>query len=198
MSEVRISDKISYIEGYDEPLSADVGIVRDGDVTFVYDVGNGDRMLEAIPENINVVISHFHADHLGNIDKVKYTNLYVSNETYKHTRQGTIVNGGIKVGNVHIFELPSCHAKGCLGLEVDEKYAFVGDGTYSKRNSEGYVYNSQLLKAQIDVLKSLKAETLLLSHHKGLCKSKAEVLGELEKIYSMRTKDSHEILVPYD
>ena len=113
MKEIVIHDKISYIECSEEPLSADVGIIRDGKEVWLFDVGNDQRSIEGIPGQYHVVLSHFHQDHVGNLDKIGIKKLYVSKETQKHVNfPGEIVEKDIYVGNLHVFPLRSSHAKG--------------------------------------------------------------------------------------
>ena len=101
---------------------------------------------------------------------------------------------------IRIFLLAVCifspsHCKGCLGLEVDETYAFVGDALYSKARDGYYVFNAQLVKEEIAVLKGLKAPYLLVSHYKGLLRPRDEVIAELEALYRAWDKNSAEIKV---
>ena len=194
MKKIAINDKISYVECSEDPLSADIGIVRDGEEIWLYDVGNDIRNLEGLSGQYNVVLSHFHQDHVGSLEKIGIKKLYVSKETQKHVKPaGVIVEEDVFVGNLHIFPLRSSHAKGSLGLEVDETYAFVGDALYCKAKEGKYCYNAQLLREEIDKLKALKATYLLASHHPGLVRRKDEVIVELEEIYKMRVPNSPEI-----
>ena len=105
------------------------------------------------------------------------------------------VDKDISIGGLHIFPLPSSHCKGCLGLEVDETYAFVGDALYSKARDGYYVFNAQLVKEEIAVLKGLKAPYLLVSHYKGLIRPRDEAIAELEALYRSWDKSSAEIKV---
>ena len=132
MKENIINEKISYIECSDDPLSADIGIIRDGDAVWLYDVGSDERAISELTGNYNVVLSHFHQDHTGNIGKLNIKEAFVSPETIRHVQMGTVADKDIYIGNLHIFPLPSSHCKGCLGLEVDETYAFVDDALYIK------------------------------------------------------------------
>ena len=196
MNEIVIDDKISYIEATDHPLSADIGIIREADATWLYDVGNGSLSLKQIPTGVcNIVLSHFHSDHVGNIDAIHAGDIFVSKETRKHIAKGRIVDKELYMGNLHIFPLPSSHSLGSLGLEIDGKYAFVGDALYCKAKGFDYVYNAQLLRDEITVLRGLRAPFLLVSHFKGLVRPKEEVLEELEKIYQMREKSNPYIKV---
>lgn len=202
MKEIWINDKISCIEGSEFPLSGDIGIIREGNARWLYDVGNGEDKMAALSKSCNVVLSHFHPDHIGNIGRAAAKNIYLSKETYAHLPKEVlaascihIVTTPICIDNLYIFTLPSSHAKGCLGLEIDGMYAFVGDALYCKTKKDSCVYNAQLLQEEIKVLKKLSAEFLLVSHWKGLVRSKTEVLAELEAIYASRTKESHEIVM---
>ena len=183
-----IDDRISYIEATEDPLSADIGIIHCNGVMWLYDVGSDERRIASLQGEYNVVLSHFHQDHAGNFEKIGIRTLYVSKETYAHLRQGTIVSDEVCVGNLRIFPIPSSHAKGCLGLEVDGTYAFVGDALYGREKNGRYVYNAQLLKEEIEVLKKLRAPLLLVSHRKGLIRRKEEVIAELNEIYQRRVK----------
>ena len=193
---VSITDKIKYIESSNEPLSAEIGVIESNGEKWLFDVGNDKTKIEDLTETYNVVLSHFHLDHIGNLNNLKINKLYVSKYTYEHTNKGIIVEDNIYINNLHIFLVPSSHTKGCLGLEVDEEYAFLGDGIYSKSNDEFYIYNVQLLKEEIDLLKKLKANKLLVSHERGFILDKEVVLIMLEQIYALREKDNPLILVP--
>ena len=195
MKENIINEKISYIECSDDPLSADIGIIRDGDAVWLYDVGSDERAISELTGNYNVVLSHFHQDHTGNIGKLNIKEAFVSPETKRHVQMGTVADKDIYVGNLHIFPLPSSHCKGCLGLEVEETYAFVGDALYSKFRDGYYIFNAQLVKDAIAVLKKLKAPYLLVSHFKGLVRCRDEVIAELTELYKHRGKNSQEIKV---
>ncbi len=198
MGVVTINDRISYIEACDEPLSADIGVIRAEDGLWLYDVGCGAERVAGLTGSYSIVLSHFHADHTGNLDALRAEALYVSAETYRHVRRGTVIDADTWFGDMHVFPLPSSHARGCLGLEVAERWAFVGDGLYSKVRDGCWVYNAQQLQSEIKVLRALCAQDLLVSHFPGLVRGRDEVLEELEAIYAMRDKNFSEIVVPRD
>lgn len=195
MNEIAISDKISYIESTENPLSADIGIIRDNGIVWLYDVGNNEERLPRLDGSCNVVLSHFHQDHTGCIDRLNINRLYASGETSKRVGLGDVVSEDIIIGNIRIFPIPSSHCKGCLGLETDDGYAFVGDALYCKVRNDHFVYNAQLLKEEIEVLKKISAPFLLVSHHKGLVRGREEVISELKAIYEMRTPESPDIMI---
>lgn len=195
MEEIVINEKISYIKSSEDPLSADIGIVRDDGKIWLYDVGSDERKIQGLNQHYQVVISHFHQDHTGNMQRLSIDELYVSRESYKHMGTGTVVTDVVRQGTITIFPIPSSHCKGCLGMEIDGQYAFVGDALYSRNKGGYHSYNAQLLKAEIDVLKNIKAPYLLVSHFEGLIRSREEVIKELENIYRQREKNSSEIRV---
>lgn len=196
MKEIVINEKISYLEHTDDPLSADVGIIREGGEIWLFDVGNDVRNIDELTGKYNVVLSHFHQDHVGSLEKIGIQKLYVSKETQNHVKViGEIVEEDLFIGNLHIFPIRSSHSKGSLGLEVDETYAFVGDALYCKMKDGMPCYNAQLLYEEIRKLKSLKAQYLLASHHPGLVREKAEVIAELEEIYARRVQGSPDIFL---
>ena len=195
MNKIAINEKISYIPCSENPLSADIGIIREGKDTWLYDVGSAADRIRELTGSYHVVLSHFHQDHTGNLQWVNIRKLYVSRETQRHLGMGAVVDADIRIGRMHLFPLPSSHCKGCLGMEVDESYAFIGDALYSKFRDGCYVFNAQLVREEIAVLKKLKAPDLLVSHYAGMVRRREEVIAELEEVYSLRVGNSPEILV---
>lgn len=191
----QISDKISYIPATEDPLSADIGIIREGGQTWLYDVGDGAAAIDGLTGIFQVVLSHFHQDHTGNLQKLHIQNLYVSGETRRHIGMGTVVTGDLYFGALHLFPLPSSHCKGCLGLEVEGRYAFVGDALYCKTKNGAYTFSVQLVHDLLAVLKRLTAPDLLVSHFPGMVRPRAEVIAELEALYAMRQPGNNEILL---
>ena len=195
MYPITINDKISYIEATQDPLSADIGIIRAESGVWLFDVGNDADRIAGLIGEYNVVLSHFHQDHAGSIDRIRVKQLYMSKETYRHIGRGTVAESDVRIGGLHIFPIPSSHTTGSLGLEVDESYAFVGDALYSKVKDGFYIFNAQLLKDEIKVLSGIKAPYFLVSHFNGLIRGKDEVIEELKEIYCMRDKNDPEIRV---
>ena len=195
MNEIPINEKIGYLPGGEDPLSSDIGTIRDGGVTWLFDVGDGAARAEGLTGHYSIVLSHFHRDHTGNVDLFQTSSLFVSKQTYSHVHRGTVVTESFTAGNLRVFPLPSSHAKGCLGLEVDGTYAFVGDALFCRSKGGLYVYNAQLLKDEIAVLKALRAPYLLKSHQMGHVCKKEDAIAELEAIYALRKPDQTDIPV---
>lgn len=136
MAVIELEKNISYIEPTQNPLSANVVLIEGENNLWLYDVGNNPCVPQIISafntsnKKINVILSHFHADHIGNLDKISYSNVYQGRLTYKYTKTGEILENDLYFRdgnmNLHIFPLPSSHAKGSLALEINEKYCFWG------------------------------------------------------------------------
>lgn len=146
---VEVSERIEYIEGQENPISSEVVIVKGDNATWIYDVGTSDEAFDAISElildmdsgrDVNIVISHFHKDHMGNLDRIakipvtgKCVNLYVSSYTYERSKTGIIVDNDITIDDgvkIHIFKMPSTHSKGCLCMEAGGEVVCVGDAVF--------------------------------------------------------------------
>lgn len=205
MEPILITDCISYWKATENPLSADVGIIRGESSNWIFDVGNSEKAaadINALPGPKNIVLSHFHPDHSGNLGRISYDHLYQGAHTNKYTKAGgTFVKEDIFIRDgvrLHLFPLPSSHAKGSVGLEVNERYAFLGDGIYSTMKGGKAVYNAGLLLEQLKVLRSLKAQYFLLSHDENFVHDREEVLGQLEQIYRQRDPKSSYIFLGMD
>ena len=189
----KINGQTTFLPAAETPLSANVVFIQCGGETWIFDVGCSDEAAEKINSvegKKNIVLSHFHPDHTGNIERVSYDELYAGAFTCKRFKTGTTVNEHMFFeSGIHLFPLPSGHAKGSIGLEY-KNCAFLGDAVYSMKKNGRIAYNAELLKKEIAVLKSLDAERFFISHSEPFGKTKAEVVEELERIYMLF--DKHE------
>ena len=96
---------------------------------------------------------------------------------------------------IEIHPVPNSHAKGSLLMQVDGACIFIGDSLYSKVEGNYFVYNAQLLKEEIELLKRLPAAQIFSSHEERPVKAKTAVVRFLEQIYEKREKDSPYIYV---
>ncbi len=198
---IKIDDRITYWKATENPLSADIGVVEGDEYTWIFDVGCSEAAVacvQGLMKPKKVILSHFHQDHITNWSKVDYQTLYQGGHTLRYTRNGEIVSGSLELQDgvkIRLFELPCSHAKGTIGLEVNEKYAFLGDATYCTRKDGKPAYNANLLAEEIKVLRSLKADYFLLSHDKKFVRRKEVVLAQLEGIYAKRDAKSAYIFV---
>lgn len=194
----RITDRIAYLPASETPLSADVGIIQCDDEVWIFDVGSSDEaaaVANALEAPKNIVLSHFHPDHTGNIGRIAYDELYAGVFTCRRLGMGTEVTDHLYFRNgIHLFPLPSSHAKGCVALEYGG-YAFLGDATYSTIKENRVAYNAGVLKEMIAALKALRADWFLLSHSEPFAKPKAEVVAQLEEVYALRDRQEPYVFV---
>jgi len=199
------------------PLSADVYAIRGETAWWIFDVGACDEAADFIdglpceaavqsssaqPLKKNIVISHFHRDHAFNLSRVKFDNLYVGRETYRHCDETLRARNGVMVVEspmefddgmrVRVAPIPNSHAKGSLIMavcapEAADAYAFLGDSTYpTVGHGRPDSYNVQVLLEQIKFLRDYDARYFYMSHRRFIPKEKNSILQVLESYYAMR------------
>ena len=189
---IQLTPEISYLPSVENPLSSDVVFVKPegSDVTWIFDTGTSREsaeLINAVEGPKNIVISHFHPDHILNLLKVKYDKLYVTKYTKKYTRAGDIVDGEVAFPDgIKVYPIPSSHSKGSLVLEYKD-YAFLGDATYVRFRLNAREYNVQLLEQMIQKLEEIPSPNFCLSHDKSFVQPKESVLRIYKKILSRRT-----------
>lgn len=190
--------KIRIIKATNNPLSADVIIYEGQTGTWVYDVGRSDesyKLLQQLPAK-NIVISHFHPDHMANLDRLSYDNLYIGNNTFKYTKHGTVVDEILEVEeNIRIIPMPSSHAKGSLALQIGRECLLVGDGLYPQHKGYMRVYNVQHLRAQIELIEHMDVRWIGLSHRPRFFQEKGLILAYYKDIYNRRNKNEAFVVV---
>lgn len=201
---VQINENISYLPASRNPLSADVVFIRQKEVngesvTWIYDVGSCKEAADAINSvegKKNIVLSHFHPDHVLNLIRgLRYDNLYVSKYTKHYVRLGTVVEKDFTAKGkpeIKVIRFPSSHAKGCLAVLCGQ-YAFLGDGTYAKEKIGAHSYNAQFLKEEIDLLENLPCDFVCLSHDKNFIQKRTDLIELHKQIYA-RHKDKNPII----
>ena len=230
---VKLTDRIRYLQMSYEPLSADVVAVRGDSAWWIFDVGACDEAVDfinalprssessthldtseciknaTVPLKKNIVISHFHRDHLLNVVRhcngevsLDFDTLYVGSHASKVVgeiagHEKITVSSPLlfdDVVHIEILPIPNSHAKGSLALIADD-YVFLGDATYPMvGHGEPDVYNVQILEQQIKLLKSLNASRFCLSHKRGLVRDKTSVIQFLESVYARRQKNENYIV----
>ena len=235
---VKLTDRIHYLQMSNDPLSADVIAVRGDRAWWIFDVGACDdavQFINALPRipveeaaipvdengaNLaacnnaarlakNVVVSHFHRDHLLNVQRMcggeislDINALYVGAYTSKTFGEIEDVAKNVVMEplsfddcvQIRILPMPNSHAKGSLALVVDD-YVFLGDATYPMvGHGAPDVYNVQILGEQIKLLKSLTSTRFCLSHKRGLVRDKTSVIQFLESVYARRQKNENYIV----
>lgn len=197
---INLTPEISYLPSVESPISSDVVFIKPqgSDTTWIFDTGTCSEAAEfinAVEGKKNIVISHFHPDHILNLLKVKYDKLYVTKYTKKYTRAGEIVDGELLFPDgIKISQIPSSHSKGALILEYKD-YAFLGDATYCHFRLTAREYNVQLLEQMIKKMEEITAPNFCLSHDKGFVQPKESVLRIYRKILARRKNGSPTINV---
>ena len=160
----KINDYISYIPAEEVPISSDVGIIYGKKTTYLYDVGSTAGCLDflySLEGKMQIVISHFHADHTwwltrhkegesgmlpGDMlsltyEPVRYEKLFIGKETARYLPEGEVVTEPMVIEDetvtgeplkLEILPMPSSHSKGSLALVVNDEYIFMGDSTYCR------------------------------------------------------------------
>ena len=188
---IEINEYISYLESSENPLSARIYIIKGNEYNYIFDVGANKEAREIINniKNRKIIISHFHTDHMENL-KIFYNdidNLYIGDYTYKILGYGNVItklyeiNDGI---NIKIIPIPNSHAKGSLGMIINDKYLLIGDALDGNR----YGLNVTLLNDLIKVLKLYEFEYVLIGHRCDIL-NKNDVIKTLEYYYSKREKN---------
>ena len=232
---VKLNDRIQYLQVSYEPLSADVVTVRGDSAWWIFDAGACDMAVDfinalprisvnevaALLENSegavpaatqlkkNIVISHFHRDHLLNVVRhcngevtLDFDTLYVGSHASKvvgemSDREKVTVTSPLSFDDgvhIEILPIPNSHAKGSLVLVVDD-FVFLGDATYPMvGHGEPDMYNVQILELQIKMLKSLNASRFCLSHKRGLVRDRNSVIQFLESVLARRQKNENYIV----
>ena len=197
---INLTPEISYLPSVESPISSDVVFIKPqgSDTTWIFDTGTCSEAAEfinAVEGKKNIVISHFHPDHILNLLKVKYDKLYVTKYTKKYTRAGEIVDGELLFPDgIKISQIPSSHSKGALILEYKD-YTFLGDATYCHFRLTAREYNVQLLEQMIKKMEEITAPNFCLSHDKGFVQPKESVLRIYRKILARRKNGSPTINV---
>lgn len=188
-----ISERISYLPASENPLSAEVVFVHGDEYEWIFDVGNCDEAYESIQSikrRKNVVISHFHADHMGNISRIRYDNLYGGRYTCKKCGDGTVVSSTIEIVDgckITIFPIICSHAKGSVGMMINDETAFIGDATCGIVKNGVYMHNPDQLRELIKTLEKIPADKIFLSHRMKEAQNKEDVIKQLQAVQKTGT-----------
>ena len=176
-----ITERIKYLPATCDPLSADVYFIEGDKYCYIYDVGNDDNSLHHINEVKKekiVVLSHYHDDHVGNIDCINYRNLYVGKKTYETIGNGKLVedvitiNDGVKIEIIHCT---SPHTDGSLILNVDNEYTLIADLYFTRPPFD----RDKAIK-MIDILNNINTKCFVISHQEDeKIVSKEKLVAEL-------------------
>ena len=181
-----IGTKIKYLSATNDPLSADVYFIDGVEYCYIYDVGNNQASLNYINQVSKdkiIILSHYHKDHTGNIEGVRYRDLYVGKETYESIGKGTIVenmftiNDGTKIDVIHCI---SPHTDGSLIITVDNEYTLIADLYFTRPP-----FNKEKAIQMLDTLKGIDTKYFIISHQEDdKIVSKDKLLTELSDYFN--------------
>ena len=185
-----LCEYIKYIKSSNNPLSANVFIIKGNNHNYIFDVGANKLSRDIIKDIKNkiIIISHFHTDHMENMKYFNDNEIYIGDYTYKVLGYGNVVNDIFEINdgiNLKLIHIPNSHAKGSLCLIVNDEYLLIGDSLDGNRNG----LNVSLLYDEIKLLKSLNYKYILTSHD-DVIYNKDEVIKNLEYYYSKREKNN--------
>jgi len=165
---IKVNEHLYYVEGLKNEPTPKICLVVGNKSSMLIDVGNKVEQIDSLNKGIEdnklpgikyVVITHFHDDHLHNINLFKDKEIIVSKQTAKYvkfTSQLFIEKTTIDLGNylVTIDNLPNSHAKGSLLVYLNQdKIMLIGDALCGKITADSYTINRSLtyeLKKRIE------------------------------------------------
>lgn len=171
------------IPASENPLSADVAIIKDNGIAYIFDVGESNETYEyinSIKEKKVVILSHFHRDHSFNLSRLNVGEIYGGKETIKHTKRGVIVKEETQLSDgIRLIPIPSSHCKGCLGL-LYKDFLLVGDALYPGIEKDQEKFNPQILDNTIKTLEKLDFKYFCISHRKMYVNNKEAIMRWLK------------------
>ena len=181
----KITDYITYLPASPDPLSADVYFIEGDANCYVFDVGNNEDALQAISatkkEKI-VILSHYHKDHTGNIDKLTYKELYVGDLTLETIQKGMVITDEVVIRDgveLMIQHCPSPHTKGSLIVTVNKEYTLIADLYFTRVG-----YDKELADEMLKKLETLDTKHFVVSHQQGEnVFEKQKLIAELKEYF---------------
>lgn len=172
---IKINDEISYLDASEDPISSNVVFIKpkNSQTTWIFDVGLTSlaaQEINAIQGKKIVVISHFHPDHLFNINRISYDELYLSAHSFKYAKKGIVV----KNKEFSVDSEDSLFAENTRVAPEDarltENFFVVPEDARLTENQLAQAANSQLTEnqlAQAAENPKIKIMELPSSHAKG-------------------------------
>lgn len=165
---IMIAENIRYIPATNDPLSADVYFIEGDSHCYIYDVGNNEdslRHINGVPKDKTIILSHYHKDHTGNIDRTDYQTLYVGKKTYETISKGSIIEDVLTIHDgvkIEIIHCTSPHTEGSLIINVDNTYTFIADLYFTRPPFE-----SEKAMKMIQSLRNIDTKFFVVSHQEN-------------------------------
>lgn len=160
-----LTEKIKYLPAVDNPLSADVFFVEGDKRCYIYDVGNNEdslRHINQVNKEKTIILSHYHRDHIGNIDDIEYCDLYVGRETYHATGKGIIVEDSVSIQDgvkIEIIHCISPHTDGSLIVNIDNEYTLIADLYFTRPP-----FDKEKAMKMVKFLENIDTQYFVISH----------------------------------
>lgn len=163
-----ISYYLHYLPATSDPLSGDVYIIEGGKFLYVFDVGSTPEVanvIENLPKEKVIILSHPHNDHIGNVDDLTYKDLYVGDATFEKIGKGTVIDDEVTINDgvrIQIRHCQSPHTDGSLIVTVNSEYTLLADLYFTRRD-----YNREKAKEMLDVLRTIETKYFVVSHQEA-------------------------------
>lgn len=185
-----ITPELAYLPATERPLSADVFLAEHDGQRFAYDAGASDEAAELLraAEPAALILSHFHADHSGNLARLSFPTVYTGALRERHYENQIIVEEPKLLcsdGTLRLIPTPSSHSKGSL-LFLAGEYLLTGDALYNRWKDGRALYNVQRLRAIIDNIEHSGCRYVIESHRAEPVCTAEEALVFLRGIYARR------------
>ena len=172
---IKINDEISYLDASEDPISSNVVFIKpkNSQTTWIFDVGMTSlaaQEINAIQGKKIVVISHFHPDHLFNINRISYDELYLSAHTFKYAKKGIVVKNKEFSVDAEVSLLTENSLAQAEDVQLAENSLAQAEVARLTENSLAQVKNSQSTEnqlAQAPQNPKIKIMELPSSHAKG-------------------------------
>lgn len=179
-----ITPYLSYLPASEQPLSADVFVIRGERRTYIFDVGNNEqarKLISGVAGKKIIILSHFHPDHIGNIGSLTCDELYVGKQTYDKIHAGTIIRDSLVIEDGIRLEIRHCvspHAKGSLIVTVNGEYTLLGDLYYTKPGCK-----LDAARQMLGELRKLSTQYVVVSHAEKNVFEKEVLVRELNEYF---------------
>lgn len=191
----KVNESIYYVEGENNEPCPKISLIVGENFSLLIDVGNKKEQIDSLYEGIRkyslpslkyVVITHFHDDHLHNINEFKDKEIIASRQTCKYIKFPVNVyekKSELDLGNLKVVidELPNSHAKGSLLIYLPkEKMMFIGDAVAGKITKNSYSINRSLTYELNKKLKEYDVETYVDGHSRFILNNAKLINEEIE------------------
>lgn len=185
---IRINPHISLITSDLNFICAQIGIIQGKKESLLIDAGASCAQINLLKEKIEskelnnniskCIITHFHPDHIKNLEILNNLEVIGSKNTSRYTRVDTLINKNTTLDlgdiSVEIIPLPSIHAKGSLCIYIPVyKIMFIGDSLCLRgENDNKRVTNKDITINMVNILKSHPTDLYIDGHKPFLNTSK--------------------------